>query len=306
MPAWRMPSAPSMMFGLWSVYCIAVFAGNTARADDGPTTTTTTTTTTTSPMGASSSAAVTWDSAMERTSLAGSWEMHVSDDVDVNADGALEASVFKNTLEWHPSEVPGLWTVPAPEGRVWMRRVVEVPWMAGKSDDAVARWRRAAPVVAVMGAGNAFEVYVGGVRVGVFGDVGDEDRVDVLRPVVSAAIPASAVDADGRLELALRIWRSPALARMDPRYAGVSGVDDVFFGRADDVDAYVKSVVSVRERQEMFFGPLALVLMAAGLYHLQLFRRRRLRAFSAGPGRISPGTVRTRRIQLADDSRRSR
>lgn len=199
---------------------------------------------------------------VERTSLAGRWRFAPGDDA-AWADAGFDDDA------WQTLQVPGLW--PENTGFGWYRTVIEVPWMDG-SADAHERFRQLTPAVAVVAAGNAFEVYAGGARIGSFGAM-PPGRLFYARPVV-APIPAAAVK-NGAVVVAVRVWREPNLAQLEARYAGVSGIDDVLVGRRAELEDAVWRDHLERVDGETAFGPLLTVLLLAGLYHLQLFRRRR-------------------------------
>jgi class 3 adenylate cyclase len=199
-------------------------------------------------------------------SLSGVWALRVDDNPAWAAPDVDDSG-------WERLTVPGTWgpRTPTP-GFAWLRTSIEVPWFDG-SDEARARWARLRPSLAVLGEiGNAWELHAGGARVGGFGVV--EGPLKVARPQV-IPLPDSTVR-NGRIHLAWRVWREPHLPHMDVTYAGMSGVaGDVVVGRADALQAMATATQAQRERQELAFGPLLAVLLLVGLYHLQLYRRRR-------------------------------
>ena len=88
-------------------------------------------------------------------------------------------------------------------------------------------------------------------------------------------IPASAVQ-DDKLVIALRVWRSPDLALFGIEAFGTDGVaGDVVIGRAAELVPEVERLHLVHQRGQNAVGPLGAILLFVGLYHLQLFRRRR-------------------------------
>jgi adenylate cyclase len=206
------------------------------------------------------------DLEVDTVSLAGAWAFR-ADDNPVWATPELDDS------GWERLTVPGTWgrRTPTP-GVAWLRTSVEVPWFDG-SDAARARWRRLQPSVAVLGEiGNAWELFAGGASVGAFGVV--EGPLLVARPQV-IPLPEAAIH-NGRVTLVWRVWREPHLPHMDVAYAGMSGVSgDVLVGRVDALQAMASAARAHHERQELAFGPLLAVLLLVGLYHLQLYRRRR-------------------------------
>jgi class 3 adenylate cyclase len=219
-------------------------------------------------------------------SLAGSWAFAPGDDLSFSSPAFDDRG-------WERLDVPGTWgrRDPTP-GFAWLRTVVEVPWFDG-SDAARSRWARHRPAVAVLGEiGNAWELFAGGDQVGSFGALAGP--LTVPQPQV-VPLPATAVR-DGRVVLAWRVWREPNLPHMDLSYSGVSGVDgDVLLGRTDELVAVAAKARAKHERTELAFGPVLCVLLLAGLYHLQLYRRRRaLREYLwLGALLITIGTIAT-------------
>lgn len=204
---------------------------------------------------------------LERVSLSGAWRFQLGDD-----PGYARATL--DDAAWELIEVPGLWGARAPTpGFAWYRTVVDVPWLDG-SPAAVASWHRQQPAVAIAAAGNAWELFAGGARIASFASMPPAVRLEYPSPRV-APIPVEAVSG-GQLVLALRVWREPNLAAVDPAYSGISGVDgEVLIGRARELEDASARAHLQEQRGEIAFGPMLGVLLLAGLYHLQLFRRRR-------------------------------
>lgn len=210
--------------------------------------------------------AATIDDDMVAVSLAGEWAWSPGDD-DAFAQPGFD------DRGWERLAVPGTWGARTPTpGFAWLRTTVLVPWFDG-SDAARARWARHRPSVAVLGEiGNAWELYAGGTRAGAFGVLAGP--LSEARPQV-VPLPVTAVR-DGRVVLAWRVWREPNLPHMDLSYSGMSGVaGDVVMGRADELRAMASEARARDERTELAFGPVLVVLVLVGLYHLQLYRRRR-------------------------------
>jgi adenylate cyclase len=216
---------------------------------------------------------------LERVSLAGPWAFKAGDD-------PAWAGVDVDDTGWQRIPVPGLWPTtttgsnPAPPpsggkqgggpGFAWYRTTVAVPWMDG-SEGAVSSWTKQGPSVAITAAGNSWELFAGGVKVGGFGVA--EGPLAYPSPRV-VAIPTSAVS-HGTLPLALRVWREPHLPILDPTYSGVSGIDgDVVLGRRLELEDAAARTHLEEQRSEIPFGPVLFILLGAGVYHLQLFRRR--------------------------------
>lgn len=206
--------------------------------------------------------AVSLSPAVTTLSLAGRWQYRAGDEPR-----------FDDTTVTVPGMWPADWASSSKDGFVWLRTVVAVPWLADGDADLGRFFDDAHVAVAVFHAGNAFEVFSNGVSLGKTGELGSNSKLLAPAPLV-VTVPASAVKG-GLLEITLRVWRSTALNTLNANYAGKSGVAEVFIGRRD----VLQNLVDVRrledERRQAPFGPLALVLIMAGLYHLQLFRRRR-------------------------------
>lgn len=107
---------------------------------------------------------------------------------------------------------------------------------------------------------SAYEVFIGGRRLGGVGALPPESTVDFERHQV-LAIPPDAIDADGHLVIALRIWRSPdlplAIGPLEgPFYIGPYG-----------------ALVQQESHGEMFQLLLAVLFGLVGCVHLEIFRR---------------------------------
>jgi len=197
-------------------------------------------------------------------SLAGPWLRKAGDDVSWAAPRTDVERGFERF------EAPGVWGDAS--GHVWLRRTVSVPWFDG-SDVARARWAKHQPAVAVLGEiGNGWELFAGGERIGAFGTV--DGALTLPAPVV-VALPDRAVR-DGRVVLAWRVFRDTHLPKLDPAYSGMSGVKGpVVVGRLDELTLAARAAKAEAHDDGVAFGPILLVLVLVGLYHLQLFRRRR-------------------------------
>ncbi len=209
-----------------------------------------------------------------RTPLTGPWLFHPGDDpafaaVDVDESG------------WDSLPVPGAWSEQQahapPSGFGWYRAVVVVDWMRGATarPEAQARWQQLQPAFALQGAGNTWELFAGGRSLAAHGRPPPELELRYPEPR-SIPIPASAVDDDGRLVLALRVWVSPDLARaFGSKAFGVDGITDaVWLGRHAELEAEMDRIRLKHQHGQTPTGPLGAILVFMGLYHLQLFRRR--------------------------------
>ena len=108
---------------------------------------------------------------------------------------------------------------------------------------------------------SAYEIYAGGDKLGGVGALPPEPREDYDRQRIYP-IPASAIDRDGRLVLAVRAWRNPGLSWP------VGGPDGGIFqvGR-------IEELTRRQLAQELPNLVLGWVFVVVGLYHLWLFRR---------------------------------
>ncbi|MDP2340808.1 MAG: ATP-binding protein [Deltaproteobacteria bacterium] len=217
---------------------------------------------------------------VERTPLSGAWRFQPGDDpgwaaVDVDDSG------------WDSMPMPHGWTdLPDVEGKAhphakltgfaWYRTVVTVDWMRGRSPEALARWERLQPAFALEGAADAWQAFAGGQPIGAHAHPPPELALRYPEPK-SMPIPANAVDDEGRLVLALRVWRSPDLASFGPTGFGLDGVvGDVWLGRHAELQEAMERVHLTHQHGQTPVGPLGAILLFVGLYHLQLFRRRRV------------------------------
>ncbi len=110
---------------------------------------------------------------------------------------------------------------------------------------------------------SAYEVYAGGMLLGGVGALPPRPRLDYDRHRIYP-VPARAVDKNGRLVLALRVWKAP----ITPGTVGILSAGTFELGRIEAVAR--RELVS--ELPSLF---LALLLALLGLYHLELWRRSR-------------------------------
>jgi signal transduction histidine kinase/CheY-like chemotaxis protein/HPt (histidine-containing phosphotransfer) domain-containing protein len=183
-------------------------------------------------------------------SLAGPWRYRHGDDL-AWAEPALDDS------GWETATVPMGW------GRrrgpvhpfTWYRRELRVD---RRDPDAVGRLGLTLGKV-----DGAYEVYAGGRRLGGVGRLPPRPLFAYDRHALYA-VPADAVGPDGRLVLALRVWKTPATS---PHW-GAPTEGPFFIG---PLPALTRAEL-LSELPELV---LACLFAVVGLYHLQLFRRRR-------------------------------
>jgi signal transduction histidine kinase/CheY-like chemotaxis protein/HPt (histidine-containing phosphotransfer) domain-containing protein len=190
-------------------------------------------------------------------SLAVAWRQRVGDDPRW-AQGDYDDS------SWTTARVPMGW------GRhggsrapyAWYRLTVQVgPEGLGPTPAERERLRLG---LALGKVDSAYEVFAGGERLGGVGALPPERRIDYDRHAIYF-VPTSAIEPSGRLLIALRAWKSEATSPSVP--APVEG-------------AFRLGPIDELTRDELYGELPALVFAAlfaaAGLYHLQLFRRQPL------------------------------
>jgi signal transduction histidine kinase len=179
------------------------------------------------------------------------WRMRVGDDPSW-------ASPELDAAGWSPVDIRKPWgesALPEVAGVSWYRLETRVP----EGDQ---------PLGVALGEAqySSYEVFAGGRSIGRF----DQSPA---RPAVFE-IPASAAGDDGSLVIAVRLWRDPAYARI----ARDTGGDATGLFAVGDAAALRDRVELERRRTLMGALPelVCTVLFAlVGLYHLQLFSRRR-------------------------------
>jgi signal transduction histidine kinase/CheY-like chemotaxis protein len=183
-------------------------------------------------------------------SLAGAWRFHLGDDTAFARPGFDDSA-------WETMHVPGGWgrqEHPAVSGIGWYRLALRV-------DDAALGSPRA--IGLSMGkVDSAYELYAGGTRLGGVGVVGPTPAIEYDRHA-TFVVPRDAIDADGRLVLAVRVFKSPITTRW-----GGGLVEGSFL--LGPLDAVTRRE-AVAELPDL---TLAILFVLAGAYHLQLYRRR--------------------------------
>ena len=109
---------------------------------------------------------------------------------------------------------------------------------------------------------SAYRLYAGGVEIGGVGALPPEPAVDFDRHL-TVPIPTSAVAADGRLVLALEVWKSPETRGS----VGTPHEGPFWLGHLEDL---VRRDLTA-ELPQLF---LALLYGVLGLFHFELYRRR--------------------------------
>ncbi len=168
------------------------------------------------------------------------------------------------------------WAQPDFDDRRWAEVTVPGSWTNQGHREAIFAWYRYSLLVAkavrerpdvhlairLSDVFSAYEVFAGGQLIGANGALPPTpelayDRYRVL------PIPLSAIESDGRLVLALRVWRGPSAM---PGLAGITG-GPVLVG---EHTALVRQLDRAQLPQLLFAG----LFLAIALYHLYLFRLR--------------------------------
>ncbi len=185
------------------------------------------------------------------SSLEGGWRVHHGD-LPEGADPSLDDSgweVVRVPLGWGRREGPfHEWT--------WFRRTLlfDPAPIAGEQDLRLA--------LRVGKVDSAYEVFAGGFPIGGVGSLPPTPRVMYDRHQIHS-IPRKALGADGRLVLALRVWKSHDTT---PRAGGpVEGPLEV-----GPIEVVTRREI-VSELPTLF---LSIIFLCVGIYHLQLSRER--------------------------------
>ncbi len=187
-------------------------------------------------------------------SLAVAWRQRVGDDL-------RWAQADYDDSEWPVVRVPLGWGrhAGARSAYAWYRLTVQIgPEGLGPTPAERERLRLG---LAIGKVDSAYEVYAGGERLGGVGALPPERRIDYDRHAIYF-VPTSAIEPSGRLVLALRAWKSDVTSPSVP-----APVEGAF--RLGPIEALTRDAL-VGELPALVFAAL---FVAAGLYHLQLFRR---------------------------------
>jgi signal transduction histidine kinase/HPt (histidine-containing phosphotransfer) domain-containing protein/AmiR/NasT family two-component response regulator len=180
------------------------------------------------------------------------------------------AGTWKSRLGDDPA-----WSRPELDDSAWSDVQVPMGWGKRGGPDAPFGWFRRTVALGPAAAGtpgglaltlgkidSAYEVFVGGVRIGGVGSPPPNPRVEYDRHR-TYAVPPSAIDPAGSVVIAVRVWNSPETN------ARVPSLIEGPFLMGPMADLTRREMLS--ELPELI---LAAVFFVTGLYHLQLHRRR--------------------------------
>ena len=194
-----------------------------------------------------------WHDLGDILDLTGAWKFNPGDDPGWAAPGLPDG-------DWRQVEIPtGFGRRDARAEIAWYRREVRLEPEGGLSPRQRQRLRLGVTIGKV---DSAYEIFAGGKCLGGVGKMPPASRMDYDRHA-TWEVPWQAVDARGRLVLALRVWKSPQ-TRSD-----VGGPHEGTFllGRHE-------TLVRRELLSELPSLLLAGVFLIMGLVHLELFRRR--------------------------------
>ncbi|RMH22471.1 MAG: response regulator [Acidobacteria bacterium] len=190
------------------------------------------------------------DSLEQPVSIAGAWRFHPGD------DPAWARPDFDDE-DWAEIEVPVPWGRQGyPDvGMAWYRRTVRLRL----SDEALDDLRLAVSLGAVA---SSYELYAGGRLLGGAGALPPRPRLAYDQQRI-LPIPRRALAADGRLVLALRVYRAPEHGAS----AGGPTSGNFLLGPIEVLTEH-----AIRHRLPQLI--LTWLFLAVGLFHLNLYRRR--------------------------------
>jgi signal transduction histidine kinase len=185
----------------------------------------------------------------EPVPLQGPWRFQPGDDAGWAAPNADDATWPEVRLSrpWAAQGFPRL------SGFAWFRIAIQVPQADAGTRRLAIRMGRII---------SAYELYAGGRSLGGVGSLPPAPRADYDRQRIYA-IPPEAIGNDGRLTLAVRVWRDPALPW--PVGGGDGGTFEI--GRIEDLTR--RQLV-----QDLPYLVLGFIFIVAALHHAWLFRRR--------------------------------
>lgn len=199
-------------------------------------------------------AKLTWTDWSRPLDLAGPWRFSPGD-----SPGRAEPSL--GDRGWREIQVPaGSGRTDATSEIVWFRIALQVG-LPGRGP--TSQEREDLGLGLLLGkVDSAYEVYAGGLLLGGVGEFPPEQRIDYDRHGIYR-IPQRAIEADGRLVVALRIFKSPQTRGT----MGAPTEGPFLLGRVEDLTRWQL----VSEYPALL---LASLFFALGLFHLELFRRR--------------------------------
>ncbi len=199
-------------------------------------------------------APVPWTEASGLADLTGPWKFHPGD------DPARAAPDFVD-VGWATIDIPtGFGRRDVEAELAWYRLEIQVGPPHSRLSDEERRDLRLGVTIGKVD--SAYELYAGGRLLGGVGALPPAPRMDYDRHG-TYAVPSDAVDAEGRLVLALRVWKSPE-TRSD---VGGPHEGPFLFGRLEDLTR--RELLA--DLPSLF---LAAIFLLLGLIHLELFRRR--------------------------------
>ena len=189
----------------------------------------------------------------EAVSLAVAWRFQPGDDLrwaEPNFDDS----------DWREVQIPtGFGRTDAKSELAWYRLEIQV---GSKGRDFAEERSDLRLAVTIGKVDSAYEVFAGGIRLGGVGRLPPSPRMDYDRHGIYA-VPAAAIGPEGRLVVALRVWKSPH-TRGD-----VGGPHEGPFLFGSEARLTRRELLS--ELPVLFLAGFFLVV---GLFHLELFRRR--------------------------------
>jgi signal transduction histidine kinase/CheY-like chemotaxis protein/HPt (histidine-containing phosphotransfer) domain-containing protein len=181
--------------------------------------------------------------------LSGRWKFHVGD------DPAFAQPAYDDS-GWEEIRVPGGWGVqghPGVSGVAWYRVTVDASGASG-SEDALG--------VTLGNVDSAYELFAGGRRLGGVGGLPPRARPEYDRHA-TWLVPRETIAQDGKLVLALRVWKAPYTTRW-----GGGMVEGPY--RIGPLAALTRQ----QAQADLPALVLAFVFLVVGVYHVQLYRRR--------------------------------
>ncbi len=186
-------------------------------------------------------------------------------------DDPAWAAVDNDDSDWEPVDLMTAWgqpTAATSPGYAWYRLDLQLP---AAVPDATA----SAPLGVSFGPVEygGYEVFAGGSSIGRYGSSPDAPSPVPGSPQVFP-IPTAAIRSDGRLVLAVRLWRNPQYVRVEisdrPTPTGPFALGHV------DVLRERIELERLRTRFDTLPRVICSIVFAlVGLYHIQLYRRRR-------------------------------